>query len=291
MHRLAAARHRELATIERAHRATGGGVAVATLTVPHRAGLALATLRAALDRALDSLRSRRLDRLLTRCGCLIGVYAVIETTYSHRAGWHCHVHCLILTNPGGADLDRLAAGLTSLWADRWRDAVAPVPALAALGLPDQRGVDVREWHDSPAAYLTKGWRPTPAALRNSGSDRPFDLLIRAAAGDRLAAARWREYALIEAPDFHRSRLLLQRYPVAPWQPARALDPVKAKLARIRLLRDFRPTRLDRAELRRRATLRRLALSTFMHSGFINRSTKPPKGLLSSGQLPLPLEHQ
>jgi hypothetical protein len=181
---------------ERAHRAglaiaawqaTGGGVALLTLTFSHRAGQALGpNLDALLAACRAMLRGGSYRRLKARHGLQHTIKGV-EVTWSPANGWHPHLHILAFC---GADFDA-AAFERELWA-LWQ------AQLARLGRSCTRahGLKVQQGFTNAHKYVTKigrHWGLADELARANhkrgrpGSYSPPDLL-RACRDGELATA-------------------------------------------------------------------------------------------------------
>jgi hypothetical protein len=172
--------------------AAGGSAWLVTLTSRHKRGDDLRGLFEALSGAWKRVTSGRAWAELRRIGAPEYV-AGRDLTHGEAAGWHPHLHVLLLLPAAHGDGAAVAAWLL----ERWRECLAREGFEA---LP--QGLDARR-ADSPeaaAAYAVK-----PAAIyeagalalkrsRGEGSGRtPFELLQAAVGGDRRAVALWREY--------------------------------------------------------------------------------------------------
>jgi Replication protein len=78
------------------HLAGGGGAVFLTLTVPHDAGMPLEALWGAVAASWRSLVSGRHRAALRERFGLVGYVRATEITHG-RAGWHPHLHVLLLT--------------------------------------------------------------------------------------------------------------------------------------------------------------------------------------------------
>ncbi len=193
-------RHRravELTALTTAVLAEGGSAVMVTLTIPHRHGDRLADLLDGLQASWSGLTSGGWWTRFRDRHELAGLVRVVEITHSGRAGWHPHLHVLMVST--GPSLD---AG--AMWLDvlpRWAATVE-----RHLGArPDLRhGVDVRPVED-PAGlgeYVadSNGWSvgaelaSGPSKLGRHDSVSPFQLLAAGALwGDAAAADLWHEY--------------------------------------------------------------------------------------------------
>lgn len=135
------------------HQKEGGGVALLTLTLRHRAGDPLARGIDALVASWRSISSRSVwKKKAGRLG-LVGTIRALEITHSRRNGWHPHLHLLLLTDAPvhPADLADLQAWLSDVWAREVTKRGARTPSR-------ERGVDLRaadENGEVVARYLSK----------------------------------------------------------------------------------------------------------------------------------------
>lgn len=172
--------------VERA-RGDALGTCMATLTVRHGLGHELRSTRAGVLRAWKHvLQSRAWKRIRERYQ-VAGYVRAVEVTHG-RAGWHPHIHVLLLSGRP-ADMERdLHAELSSLW----RDAV--VLKLGREHEPDaEHGCHVAPAY--AADYLAKmGLEIAYAASKTRGPSRsPFELLEDARRGDAQSRVLWRDY--------------------------------------------------------------------------------------------------
>lgn len=162
-----------------------------TLTTAHKRGDRLAPLLYAQRGAMRRWKQHRDYK--ARKDAMAGVVSAFETTHGGRAGWHPHIHLLLLVRARsmGAAL-RLVAGLRAPWK----------AAAAAEGLTVGRAGFKAVGATDPArvaSYLTK-WNAAAEMTRadlkeGKGKGRsPSQLLAAAYRGDAAAAALWAEYA-------------------------------------------------------------------------------------------------
>ena len=175
------------------HRATGGGVMLLTLTVPHSRSDASWAL---VDGLLEAFRrfgqgKRAWSSLVPG---YVGSVRALEVTHGAN-GWHPHLHVLVFTDAGLLDAER--AELADVLFGRW----AAVTKRAGLG-------DVHPDHglrldDGSAAgsYVTKGWgfaeeltKANVKSGRREGSRSPWELLADYATGDQGAGKLFIEFA-------------------------------------------------------------------------------------------------
>jgi hypothetical protein len=118
--KIQAMRAEELGGLNRAHGAAGGGLYLATLTVPHDVGDDLKPLRKAVSKAWQRVQQGKpWQTWRARLG-LIGTARAMEVTHG-GAGWHPHLHVALYTE---APVDRQTLGSFERWLfDRWRDKI------------------------------------------------------------------------------------------------------------------------------------------------------------------------
>jgi hypothetical protein len=185
------------------HLAAGGGGAVfVTLTMPHDAGMPLERVWNTISGAWAALVAGRHRKALREQFGVVGYVRAVEVTHG-RAGWHPHLHVLLLTE-APLDLDELRV-LHRFLRERWGRRVVAVgfrePAL-------HRGVRVLPVSsaDGVGGYLTKlaedeGPSRTPGLElarpdlkdgRTWGSRAPFRILA-----DHERAGRPEDWRLFE----------------------------------------------------------------------------------------------
>lgn len=155
-----------------AHLATGGGVYLCTLTIPHYMGDNLKEMLGGLQGATKRLFSgtRRSKEVWASLG-KVGHIKALELTYGAN-GWHPHFHIIIFTKK------RLLEGtpITSLiecWQNACRLAKLPIPSLF-------NGLDWRGADNAVSDYLNK-WgiehEVTKSHLKRGKESRtPWDML-------------------------------------------------------------------------------------------------------------------
>ena len=218
--RLRAERAELLGRVGNMCRERGHGLSLVTLTIAHAKGCSLRQMRRGVARAWRRVRGHRRWRAWCKRH-YVGDVRALEVTYSGYAGWHPHLHMLLVTREslrsapgwtrisweemgaiggGVAAVTGEARELRDLLADLWSDAV--VRELGEEHAPNRyRGVDVRESKDS--AYLAKmGLEGLAAELSDAGLAKrgrrgghltPWQIAERAAAGNEGYQALWREY--------------------------------------------------------------------------------------------------
>lgn len=176
------------------------GIELVSITVPHRKAHKLAPRLGECANALQQILSgspwKRRREALGYVGCIRSV----EITWSHRNGWHPHVHGLMFFDHPLTDDER--QDLRDWMSGRW----ANVCKRKNLGkLHDRIGVDLRQVTkngNQVGDYLTKldnGWNPAREIARGDlkKSDHgftPWDILSAFAEteGDDWKAL-WQEY--------------------------------------------------------------------------------------------------
>lgn len=185
-------KRRELVGVMQAHRATGGGVMLLTLTVPHKwHEAAFGVVDGLLEafRAFGQGRKRWTDAVPG----YVGSVRALEVTHGAN-GWHPHLHVLVFTSAGLSDDQRhdLEAELFSRWAVvTERKGFDPVSREHGLRLDDgtEAGSYATKW--GFAEELTKANVKTG---RREGSRSPWELLADYAVGDHQAGELFREFA-------------------------------------------------------------------------------------------------
>lgn len=182
-------RRMELLNAIAQHQKSGGQVLLLTLTNPHTASDCLSVTLKAQALAMSRFNSQRASKVLfDGMGC-IGTVRAWEVTYGVN-GWHPHFHILLFASAGPYQVD-----YRHLFYLAWANACR----LAGLSTPSEiHGVSLDDGSRA-AEYATK-WgldqEMTKGHIKkaNKGST-PFDFLRSYLCdGDRLAAARFLEYA-------------------------------------------------------------------------------------------------
>ena len=170
-------------------RQRGGGAVLVSVTVRHAPGDRLEALVGDLVEAWTrTKRGAPWGRFKARHGVEHDVNA-LEVTWG-RGGWHPHKHVLLLLDhaPDDAEL----ATMREYLADRFHTMAAKVGRYASPSW----AIDVRGGGGA-GAYIAK-WglaqELTQAERKAGAGQTPWDLLARAEAGDKQAAALFREYA-------------------------------------------------------------------------------------------------
>lgn len=206
--KIAARRADELALLLERHHAAGGAAVMVTLTLRHHAGQRLRDL---LGQLLAAWRWLTAHRDYKRLG-VTGTVRALEITYSRRAGWHPHLHVLVLLPTGDYRLPR--ARLRALWLRALRAYGADGLAGVALHV---RAVD--DVHRNAAEYVSKAgaiYELTSSQTKTRGIT-PWALLPAAATDRSSAEARlWYEYvaATRGRSSLQYSRGLRARYALA-----------------------------------------------------------------------------
>lgn len=135
-----------------AHQATGGGVAMVTLTLRHRSGDDLGLLLDALLRGWQRLiAGAPWERQKARLG-IAGFVRAVEVTWGGN-GWHPHMHALVFTE--GQMSEGAAAAFQGWVLDRWQGIVTRLGAQMPNAAHGVR-VDRADGHGKVvAAYLAK----------------------------------------------------------------------------------------------------------------------------------------
>lgn len=162
-------------------------VAMVTLTMRHRRGESLAVLLEALRSASRRLKQHRRWRHVKVA--LRGTVTALEVTHGEAAGWHPHLHLVVLGHVRGRAFLRVLASLRAAWRG----------ALQAEGRDCGRaGFDVSMRRGDAARYVSKLAREAAGIgikrARQAGSRTAWQLLADAADGDACAAELWSEYA-------------------------------------------------------------------------------------------------
>lgn len=195
--RIQAERVEELRELDRAHHAAGGGVAMATLTLPHDAGDALKVVRKVVTQSWQyCITGAPWHRWRDRAHVL-GYVRAAEATHGPN-GWHPHLHVVMYTaRPLAAD----TLGAFERWlSDRWRKAIAK---RTGRRLPSEaHGVKLEACRD--ASYIAKMGLSAELALSGTKEARPGhrtpwqilrDLTLTTAAEARRRDTKlWREWA-------------------------------------------------------------------------------------------------
>lgn len=118
--KIQAGRAEELGALNRAHGAAGGGMYLATLTVPHDVGDDLKPLRRAVSKAWQRVQAGKPWRTWKDRLGVIGTARALEITHG-RAGWHPHLHVALYTD---AAVPQQTLGAFERWLfERWRDKI------------------------------------------------------------------------------------------------------------------------------------------------------------------------
>jgi hypothetical protein len=187
----------------RAWDASGGKVAMVTLTMRHDATQPLDELWDALSKAWaaasGNYRGAR-DAIATAGGA--GWARVVEATHGAN-GWHLHVHALMFVDQD-ADVDELGAAMFAAWASRLVGLGMSAPIATSGGL-DVRTMDLSESAGEVARYVSKATYEATAAVvgelagqhgkrAGRGNRRPWDVLRELGEHGRdHDAAIWREW--------------------------------------------------------------------------------------------------
>ncbi len=163
--RIAERRRLELERAIVAHRAAGGLVLIAALTVSHTRHDVLRTLLATFLAAVKELQSGRPWTRLREAYGLFGMVRALETTWGPVHGWHPHVHLLLFLDPpagwASTSEEDHAAWLATFQADlysHWEYAAAS----QGLGMDRRHGLVVQQTDGAVMDYVAK-WGREPAA--------------------------------------------------------------------------------------------------------------------------------
>jgi len=177
----------ELSLLVERGSAEGLGTVMVTLTVRHALSHELAPTRAGVLSAWKRVLQSRAWKRLREQYQVRGYVRAVEVKHG-RAGWHPHIHVLLLS-ARPADVERdLHAELSGLW----RDAV--VRELGREHEPDmEHGCHVTPAY--AADYIAKmGLEIAYAASKTRGPSRgPFELLEDARRGDAQSRVLWCDY--------------------------------------------------------------------------------------------------
>lgn len=161
---------------------SGGAVVLLTLTMRHHHGQALASLWKGLATAWRKLMSHRAWKQFKQAAGVKGVIRGVEVTHG-EAGWHVHVHALVLLDPvesvrwqdvgGTPEFEAHFAALASRQPviRAWRDLLAGCGFDAVADAQDMRPVAVEDARDHVANYLTKQTWDAADELARSASKR------------------------------------------------------------------------------------------------------------------------
>lgn len=169
--KIRAAREREITEGLGNHMRAGGGVLLATLTISHNKGDALADLLAILQGAFSDMANRRAFRDLMADYGVVGRIRALEVTYGQQHGWHPHFHALVLTEKplDAREVEALRSELLELW---------DVYTAGRGGHINSHGLDLQVARNAEAAgrYIAKELTDAADAKTGSGSVTPFELL-------------------------------------------------------------------------------------------------------------------
>ncbi len=163
--RIAERRRAELARAIEAHRAAGGVVLIAALTVAHTRHDVLRTLLATFLAAVKEMQSGRPWTRLREAYGLLGMVRALETTWGPVHGWHPHIHLLLFLDApaaweGVSDEDR--AGWVATFErdlfEQWEYATA----CHGLATSRKHGLVVQRTDGAVMDYVAK-WGCEPAA--------------------------------------------------------------------------------------------------------------------------------
>ena len=185
--RIQSERAAELTLLVERGRGEAFGACMVTLTVRHALSHELSATQAGVNRAWKRFQQSRAWKRIRQSYGVVGFVRAVEIKHG-RAGWHPHIHVLLLSSrPTDVERD-LQAELAGLWR------AAVVRELGAEHEPD----DEHGCHVAPASaadYLAKmGLEIAHSVSKTRGPSRgPFELLEDARRGDAQARALWLDY--------------------------------------------------------------------------------------------------
>ena len=186
--RIQSERVEELNQLVARGRADALGTVMLTLTVRHAFSHDLRETRDGLARAWKRFQQSRVWKRVQKSYGVVGFVRAFEVKHGRTAGWHPHIHVLLLVSEW-QDAERdLHAELTGLWR------AAVVRELGREHEPD----DEHGCHVAPAyaaEYVAKmGLEIAYSASKTRGPSRsPFELLEDARRGDAQSRALWLAY--------------------------------------------------------------------------------------------------
>jgi hypothetical protein len=196
-------RRQELEQAFQLHEERGGSAYMITLTFRHSREDNLKDLIKRLRDTLMRFRGTRRYKVLKANMSHQGLIRALEITHGQANGWHPHLHELWFTSKK-LSAHQIEACKKELF-DLWHRACKK----SGLGLPNRKyGVDLVR-ATSPQDYITKSnWGSSHELTKGhiktgKTSSTPFDLLRRAADGDKHAGSLFVEYAKA----FHGARQL------------------------------------------------------------------------------------
>ena len=194
--------------VERAQ-ASQGSALLMTATIPHVAGERLSAVLDDLQASWRKMWSGRWAKDFKTAWGIVGTERAIEITWGAGAGWHPHIHAVLILGPGstlfGHRPGLTDAQLVEMWGAlmfRWAEVVKGV---SGRTVNVSRAIDLRIVDDpqNVAEYVTDtgSWSigaevtSGPVKLgRSSGHWSPFALLAAACTwGDADAGKLWAEY--------------------------------------------------------------------------------------------------
>jgi len=169
-------------------RADALGTVMLTLTIRHALGHELSVTRAGLGRAWKRFQQSRVWKRVRQSYGVAGFVRALEIKHGRTAGWHPHIHVLLLVSEWEAAERDLQAELSGLWR------AAVVRELGVEHEPDdEHGCHVAPAYD--AEYIAKmGLEIAHSISKVRGPSRsPFELLEDARRGDAQSRALWLDY--------------------------------------------------------------------------------------------------
>jgi hypothetical protein len=117
----------EINAVVAAHLAAGGGVLHCVITMPHRAGEALADLWSILSDCWEHVTSGGVWKKLKADHAIEGYIRATEATHSWGSGWHPHCHVLLFVDRPMSPLENeeqfyaLRAAIRNRWCKRMKE--------------------------------------------------------------------------------------------------------------------------------------------------------------------------
>lgn len=194
--RIALARADELARAGQVWAERGGQILMLTLTLRHQRQHRLSFLLAALNDAYRTIRQGRGFQAFKTQFSLAGSVTSREITEG-KSGWHPHLHAILFLRRYVTPAE--LAEMKRYIYERWKTALKK----HNLNATYERGVSLKEIPPGEIDYASKvaeawaGANETTGALAKeakNGNRTPQKLLFLASKGDKVAAARFIEYA-------------------------------------------------------------------------------------------------
>lgn len=164
--------------------ASGGTLAMLTLTVRHHAWMGLADVLGAVTGSWRKLRQRKEFRAFR--ALIDGTVKALEVKIGEN-GWHVHIHVLVFVLPG-VGFDSVAALVAALF-DPWEELTRCV---LGVGPTRAHGIDFRPMDAEASGYVSKIGFEVASADTKGGRDF-FGLLSDARSGEVEAFSRCLEF--------------------------------------------------------------------------------------------------